>query len=437
MAEGFRGLRPFLAADGNLPEVFTLGASSSASSVSGVGTISNAGAVASASSATAVKVVSTVCSGASSSGAEAAGVRPTAANEGFVSYRPWFGVSGMGGYVGWAAAGAEVTGATAQEIVRVGEAFAGAEVTGRNASIGGQEAFFTYRPWFGLQGSTVPVPGGASWSAASVTGDGVTSVMGDYATPLRTVFALPPPVEFKPPGTTLDYGLPTSLRPAGSTYAELLASSTVSGQRRAAYSFVVGSSGASAVTGQLRAVVAFAGEASAGARVTGAAVGVITLVETGAASAGADVAGQDRSLSPGAALGIAEATSNAQAEGFAEFTQSGAAGGVASVHAVDVSGYPMAAPAGSSSAAADVAGEAVATIVAVAASECAAAVAAVQATFVIAEAAVSSLAHVTAVNLSVTTVVPGGGRWPRSKPRHDRSTRPGERNTRRPVSNSS
>jgi hypothetical protein len=392
MAEGFRGFRPYLALDG------------------GVNDGLRTGAAASASSASAVNASTAVNAGAALAQSFASGAVPLSQTDAFVTYRFYIAVQGMGAFVGASSSGATVTGALAQTIVRTGAAFAGATATARNAAAGGEAAWRGLRTWFSLEGSTPAAPWGAASSGAFVTGAGVYSVAGDYATPPRSVFEIPPPADFKPPGVTLDYGLPTSLRAAVAVLGEIAGYSSASADRRLAWSFTAASSAAAGVSGQQRAVVIFAAAATGGARVTGVAVGVSSIVESGAAAAGADVAGQDRSLSPGAALGTATAGSNAEAVGAAAFAQAGAAASGSSAYAVDVSGYPLAAPAAVSSSGADVAGEAVAEVVRTAAISAFSDLAAAQSVLAIAIASATSMATVRGVNAALGSILLGRGR---------------------------
>jgi hypothetical protein len=432
MAEGFVGLLPLIGISGDIPKPNA--AAASASSVTGQGTTSRTGAALSLSNAQAPYTSTAIVGGVSSSKSSVTAVIYAVANESFVGLRPFMAVQAMSAWSGTAYSFAGVSGAMAQVIVRSGTASAGALVTGRNASLGGQEAWTSFRPFFALQGSTAPVPWGLSTSTASVSGEGVYSILGDYATPPRAVFDIPPPADFKPPGLTLDYGLATPLRLPGTTYAEITAGAAVSGQLRAVVIATAGSQSQSVVSGDARQAVAASGAATAGALVTGAPLGVIALTGTGSATSLLAVTGQDRSLSPGAGLGIATATSSVTATGPSSFVQPAAAVSQSNVQAVDASGYPLAAPAGNALAGAMASGEAVAGIIRTAEAHCAAAIAGMQATLAVAEAAVSSLADVTGSYGSFTTVV-AAGRWPRDA-RTIGTTRAGTAPMRRPVNSS-
>jgi hypothetical protein len=432
MAEGFVGRLPLIGVSGEIPKPNA--AAASASSVTGQGTNSRTGAALSLSSAFAPYTSTAVVNGVSSSQSSVTAVIYAVANEGFVGFRNFISVQAMPAYAGAAYSFAGVSGAMAQVIVRTGSAIAGAAVTGRNASIGGQEGWSGLRQFISVQGSTSPVPWGQSSSVASISGEGVYSVLGDYATPPRSVFDLPPPADFKPPGLTLDYGAPTSLRLPGTTYAELLATSSVSGQLRSVIITTASSQSQSVVSGEARQAIAASGAVTAGAQVTGAPLGVIALTGIGSATSLLAVTGQDRSLSPGAGLGTATATSTVTATGPSSFVQPAAAVSQSSVSAVDASGYPLAAPAGNALAGAVVSGEAVAGVIRTAEAHCAAAIAGVQATLAIAEASISSLADVTGSYGSFTTVV-AAGRWPRDA-RTIGTTRAGTAPMRRPVNSS-
>lgn len=373
-----------------------------------------------------------ISAGASVSAEDASDYPPA----GFL-FSPWrvLGlVTGMGMFDGASYSRAQVTGAPDTRTVQTSASTGGALVTGVNVSsiAGGDGGFVGLFPFVGaVQGSTAVLPWMAGWSQAQVTGEGVYSVLGDYATPSRSVFDLPPPYDFKPPGLTLDYGLPTSLRAAGAVQGDATAYSSATGQLALAIVKAAEAAAASAATGQLRAVVVNAGEIAAGARVTGVAVGRVITVETGASASASTATAVDRSLAPGVGLGIAGAYSASAGEGLAENAQLGAASSSASTSGVDASGYPLAAPRASSGSYASVSGEAVAIIVKTAQAEANAVIAAVQATLVIAEAAAYAHAMVTANGGVLVTTAPGG-RWPRS-PRGSGRTRTVSTTRSRPV----
>jgi hypothetical protein len=439
-AAGFRHYLPLLtvAAGATESAVVGTGAAFGTTAVSGVGIAGRVASASAAASVTGAAAAAVVRSGAASAQAAVTAANPIVSNEAFVGLRPWLGaVTGMAPYLGAAAAGAVVTGDRRLALVGTGQAVAGAVVTGRNASLGNDaQGFLAGRPWFGVQGSTTPLPAGLSYGVASVSGEGVSSLLGDYATPPRSVFDVPPPRDFLPPGVTLDYGQPLSLRPASALSGEAAAYSFVAGQLRVTLVRTSEPAALAAVTGQARAAVVAAGAAAGGAQVSAVALGISSNTGVGASSGGAQVTGQDRSLSPGAALGHSATAAVVSGELRVAAVQSPGLAAQSAASAVDASGYPLAAPAGSASAAASVSGEPIVTIVATAAAEGRAAAAALQATLVIAQAAVSSMAAVSGRDAAVTTVVPGG-RWPRPRPRHSDSGRPGTGNTRRPVSNSS
>lgn len=378
--------------------------------------------------------------GTATAGASVTGQDASEYVVGGFSFSPWAPVIGlvnsMGVYIGASESRSSVSALSATVNVQTGHAFAVSAAAGQNSSLStvGGAGFYGIWPLAGvIHGSLEPLPVGASIGRSEVTGEGVYSVMGDYATPPRSVFDIPPPADFKIPGLYLEYGLPTSLRAPGAVQGEATGASSATGERRLTV-VVTGEAAAEArAAGQVRAEVVVTGEVDSGARVTGVAVGVQSTVGIGSATAAAQVEGQDRSLPPGAGLGLASASSAVAGEGLSANAQSGAVLGRAIAQAVDASSYPRAFTA-SARGGSEVAGEAVATIIRTAQAEAHAVIAGVQATLAIAEAAAFSSATVTGALSQLSTVSPGGA-WPRD-PRGRNPRRPTATNTRRPVNSS-
>lgn len=354
---------------------------------------------------------------------------------GWVGLWPALGlVNGFGAFTGSAEADSSATGERKAKTVQTGESFSASRVTGYNASLNqGDSGFAGLFPLVAaLQGSTEVLPWGGAASYSQVEGVGVYSVMGDYATPSRSVFDLPPPADFKIPGLHLEYGIPTSLRAPGTISAEISGVSYVTGDLVVAIAATGEAGSASRATGQLRAVVVTTGEASSSSQVTGYAVGRISVSASGSASSASYAAGADGSLAEGVRLGTATADSAAAGEGLSESPQSGYIVSRSSATAVNASVYPLPGARGSASSASSAAGEAVAEIVRTASAASSSALAAVRTVLVLAEAAAFASAYVSGTAELLVTVSPGG-RWPRN-PRDKSTTRPLSGNTTRPSS---
>lgn len=324
---------------------------------------------------------------------------------------PFLGaVQGMVLFDGSISSSADVTGQARATSVRTAAAAAGAQVTGVDASsTPGNAGFVGLLPFQALQASTEVLPWGVGWSQASVTGQGVFSVLGDYVTPARCIWDIPPGALFKPPGVTLDYGVPVSIRLAAAQLGNIASVAAVTG----AYAPGIARSGVAAsvaaVNGQQRTTVVFSGAAASEAAVRGQAIGTSSAVELGSASSKADVTAVDRSLTQGVELGIAAAYSSVEGERRAEAVFSGAVASAAVVTAVDASSYPLAGVTGSTSTAASVTGEAVATIIRNAQAESRAVLSAVSASIAVAEAAAESMAHVSGYDAALALVTEGVG----------------------------
>lgn len=318
------------------------------------------------------------------------------AAQGFAGLWPVVGlVSGLPAFVGQLSSAAAVSGERKAVNVQTAALSSGAQVTAVDSSAGtGSPAFTGLFMWpAALQGSTTVLPWGAAAGYATVTGEGVFSVLGDYATPPRSVWELPPPKDFRTPGLEPIGGITVVLRDSAAQSGDVTGYSSLTGDRRAVIVKAPELSAGAAVTGQLRAVVVATAELVSVAQVTGVAVGVVSEVRSGALAGYSNVSGVDRSLAAGVRLGIVASYSSVSGEKASSFTQAAALNGAAALTGVNASSYPLAAPPGVISSYASVTGEGIATIIATAELEAHAVIAAVATVIALGEAAIGSYSN--------------------------------------------